>query len=428
MASIARDPNGRKRILFVGADGRRRAIRLGKFSVKQGEALKVRVEQLVSSSITRHPPDDDTSRWLAGLDELLHAKLAAVGLVKPRESLELRGFIDKYLAGCVDLKPKSLRALQGTRDKLLAYFGPDIALRAITAEHASDWRLQLAGAGLAVASVKHHVGNAKGILNEAARRGLIPSNPFEHLQGGATAAKNDRYVTPEEADAILQACPDTEHRLLFGLARLAGLRVPSETHLLTWADVNWEKGRLRVRSPKTERHAGHQERMVPVVPQLLRLLQDAFDEAEPGAERLVTMRGGAVHRRFEAIIRRAGVEPWRNLWKTCRASCEQEWAMTFPQYAVSLWIGHSITVSGKHYANAVPDEIFDAASGTGGAESGARAAQNAAQQASAQGRADPQEGGRNDAKSLSDTGLCEPVRSAAASHQIGATGFEPATS
>ena len=35
--------------------------------------------------------------------------------------------------------------------------------------------------------------------------------------------------------------------------------------------------------------------------------------------------------------------------------------MTFPQYAVSKWIGHSITVSGWHYANAVPDELFDKA-------------------------------------------------------------------
>lgn len=35
--------------------------------------------------------------------------------------------------------------------------------------------------------------------------------------------------------------------------------------------------------------------------------------------------------------------------------------MRFPQYAVSKWIGHSITVSGKHYANGVPDELFDKA-------------------------------------------------------------------
>ena len=28
---------------------------------------------------------------------------------------------------------------------------------------------------------------------------------------------------------------------------------------------------------------------------------------------------------------------------------------------ISLWLGHSIAVSGKHYANHVPDELFDQA-------------------------------------------------------------------
>lgn len=37
--------------------------------------------------------------------------------------------------------------------------------------------------------------------------------------------------------------------------------------------------------------------------------------------------------------------------------------MAHPQFAVSKWIGHSITLSGKHYANAVPDELFDRAAG-----------------------------------------------------------------
>lgn len=31
------------------------------------------------------------------------------------------------------------------------------------------------------------------------------------------------------------------------------------------------------------------------------------------------------------------------------------------QFAVSRWIGRSITISGKHYANAVPDELFERA-------------------------------------------------------------------
>lgn len=45
-------------------------------------------------------------------------------------------------------------------------------------------------------------------------------------------------------------------------------------------------------------------------------------------------------------------------WQTLRRSCEIEWAQHYPQYAVSRWIGHSIIVSGRHYANAIPDELF----------------------------------------------------------------------
>ena len=43
-----------------------------------------------------------------------------------------------------------------------------------------------------------------------------------------------------------------------------------------------------------------------------------------------------------------------------------------PKFAVSLWMGHSMTVSGRHYANNVPDELFAKAAGFGnGAESSA---------------------------------------------------------
>ena len=67
------------------------------------------------------------------------------------------------------------------------------------------------------------------------------------------------------------------------------------------------------------------------------------------------------------------MEPWKRLWQTLRQSCEQDWAMEgVPQFAVSLWMGHSMTVSGRHYANNVPDELFARVAGLGdGAESSA---------------------------------------------------------
>ena len=86
MASITNQPNCRKTIQFVGSDGKRRSLRLGKTNRKAAAAFKVKVEHLVSASITGHPLDEETSRWLAGLDDVMIDRLAAVGLTSPRPS------------------------------------------------------------------------------------------------------------------------------------------------------------------------------------------------------------------------------------------------------------------------------------------------------------------------------------------------------
>ena len=109
------------------------------------------------------------------------------------------------------------------------------------------------------------------------------------------------------------------------------------------------------------------------------LVHDRFTEVEEGQQHLVTIGGsGAVVRQVRIIWQRAGVTPWERLWQTLRQSCEKEWAMKFPQYAVSKWIGHSITVSGRHYANNVPDELFAKAAGM--SDEGNSTAQRHAQQ------------------------------------------------
>jgi integrase len=37
---------------------------------------------------------------------------------------------------------------------------------------------------------------------------------------------------------------------------------------LRWSDIHWEQHRFIVRSPKTERHEGHRERIVPLFAEL----------------------------------------------------------------------------------------------------------------------------------------------------------------
>ncbi len=378
MASVTTRQNGSRFISFTDGNGKMQTITLGKTLLRYAESVKVRVEDLASAAANHHAPRDNTSRWLVSVDDRLHDKLARVGLVQPRVNVTLQGWLDQHLAERKgDLKPESLRKLGQTKVKLLAFFDHGKDLRKLTLQDAADWRQFLKGLKLSEAAVKTHCGNAKTMLAAAVQRKLITENPFVMLKAGPTASKYSRYVTPDEIDRIIDACPNAHWRLLFGLARYAGLRIPSESHLLTWADVDFEHARLTVHSPKTEHHAGHEQRIIPITPKLMALLEDRFAVAEADQPHLVTITGkGAVIRQERAIWKRAGVEPWKRLWQTLRQSCEKQWAMEFPQYAVSKWIGHGIIISGRHYANDVPDELFERA-----AKASAQAAVSAQRQA-----------------------------------------------
>ena len=76
-------------------------------------------------------------------------------------------------------------------------------------------------------------------------------------------------------------------KLLFALARYAGLGIPSELPRATLVEVDFQGGRLRVPSPRTERRG---QRLVPIAPKLTALLQDRFAEVEEGPWHLVTIR------------------------------------------------------------------------------------------------------------------------------------------
>ena len=78
MASVATRKNGSRFIGFVNREGRPRTIYLGKVPMRFAKAVQLKVEDLVSSSITGHAPADETSKWLAGLDDRLFGKFATV--------------------------------------------------------------------------------------------------------------------------------------------------------------------------------------------------------------------------------------------------------------------------------------------------------------------------------------------------------------
>jgi hypothetical protein len=76
MAAICEDPSGRKRILFNGQDGVRRAIRLGKMSYKQAESFKIRLEHLIADRNAGHAQSVELAAWIRSLDSVICRRLS----------------------------------------------------------------------------------------------------------------------------------------------------------------------------------------------------------------------------------------------------------------------------------------------------------------------------------------------------------------
>lgn len=379
MASIARygKRGNRLRILFVGHDGKRRTLRLGKVSVHQAKIVKVKVQALLDGRLVGRL-DPDTEQWLAELPDRMHDRLVAVGIVAKRSGaadMPLGRLCDEYLADRTDVKSNTASVYGQAARNLKSHFGTDKPICDITPNDAEQWRRYLVKEALAEATIRKRCGVAKQIFTTAVKRKLIGENPFACLKSAAVANRAREYfVSQEDAEKLLEACPDSQWRLIIALARFGGLRCPSEILALKLTDIDWQRSRLLVHASKTERYEGKDARWVPLFPELRPYVQTAFDEAEPGAEYLVTryrLNRCNLRTQLLRIIQRAGLKPWPRVFQNMRASRETELTHEYPLHVVTAWIGNSQLVAHKHYLQ-VTETDFEKAAG---------AAQKAAQQA-----------------------------------------------
>jgi len=396
MASIAKDKNGTRRILFVAPDGRRPTIRLGKVSQRAAEGIKYRVEQLLEALNLNRPMEADLAAWVADLEPRMAKKLANAGLIpKPeaKAAAALGPFLDDFIDRRNDVKPASKVVWRHTARNLRKCFGKDRDLASITPGDAEDFKLFLVDLKLAPTTVGKRLQFASQFFGMARKRRLIPENPFSEVKIKAlSTSERQFFVTREVTERILEHCNPT-WRIIVSLARYGGLRSPSEVLSLKWEGVNWAAGRITVESPKTEHH-GKATRVIPMFPELRPVLQDAYELAPKGTVYVVDAdnyraaamgpdgwRNCNLRTQFERILRRAGVPQWPKLFQNLRSSRETELAAEHPIHVVTAWMGNTPRIAMKHYLQ-VTDADFDRAvqrAGESGAQSGARVAQNAAQ-------------------------------------------------
>lgn len=386
MATIGNDANGRKRILFVDGDGSRKTIRLGKATDEQALAFKWRVESLIAAQSSGHL-DEDVTKWLGKLKDKMYERLVAVGLARPRVAAKagVGAFIDAYIAGRLDLKPRTVTNLKQLRKWVVDYFGETRDIRTIGPGDAEDFRQHMIKGGLGDNTIRRKIGRARQLFRDAIRRGVVRgANPFEGMAAAVRADKSRQfYVTREAVGKVLDQCPDAQWRLLVSLSRYGGLRCPSEHLALRWGDIDWERNRIRVPSPKTEHHEGKECRYIPLFPELRKPLLETFGETPEGSEWVITRyRDSSTNLRthFTRLIRKAGLEPWPKLWHNLRSSRQTELAERYPIHVVCAWLGNSRAVAQEHYLQVTDAHFEQAVADPKEAKGGnGKAAQNQAQ-------------------------------------------------
>ncbi|MCO6043325.1 tyrosine-type recombinase/integrase [Aeoliella sp. ICT_H6.2] len=360
MASLAKGPNGRHRILVTVGD-RRETVSLNS-KIRRSEAKKIlhHIEELATAVNYGTQRAPQTSRWLAELAPKFRAKLAAKGLCEAIESpanvapKNLGAMIDTIKANeWATLADSTVAIYERASDNLQDYFGSDRKPESITLGDAQAFVTWLrAHENLAQATANKRAAITSRFFRSAIRHKWLDENPFQGVRKTNVPTARFRFVETADAEAVLQELPTLEWKLLFALSRWGGLRVASEPRQLKWGHVDWEQNRLLVPCPKTA-NAGRAVRVVPIFPELYPLLREYFETSQEGEEWLLPMLRGisdaALRRPLQRAIKTAGVEVWPRLWHSMRASRQIELTDEFPANVVADWVGNSLATAQRHY-------------------------------------------------------------------------------
>jgi integrase len=417
MASLSTDSEGNRRIIFQRPDGMRKQIRLGSCSKRDAEGIQRIVEQLLEAMYFNRPMPPDVAQRVNGLDDRLAKKLAAVGLIPSRaETVKttLGGFLDAWLASRKsDHKPGSIISWGQVIKAIKGFFGEGRLLTDVTPADAEAFRQSLVKK-LRATTINKRLQHARMFFNHAVRQQLLEANPFKYVSH-RPGDQSERRAYVEAADVLraIDHAPNVTWKLLIALSRFAGLRMPSEAFSLRWVDVDWERGRLTVPSPKTEHIPGKAYRVIPLFPQIRPYLEAAFESAPVGAEYVVPedirkraqgpggWANANLRTQFQKIIRRAGLEAWPRLWHSLRASCETDLSREYPLAVAAKWLGNTKEIAMRHYVD-VTDADFERA-----AQAPEKAARKAAQNASETVRNDEKPNGPRNEKSPEIPGFSE---------------------
>ena len=176
--------------------------------------------------------------------------------------------------------------------------------------------------------------------------------------------ERQQLVPHEDVQRLIDVCPNAEWRLIVVLSRYGGLRCPSEHLKLRWRDIDWDRGVMTVTSPKTKKQ-GKPKRLVPIFDEVRPFLEECFDQAEPGAEFVLSKyrspSGAYIRKRLDALVERAGITKWPRITHNLRASRQTELERDNPTHVVCAIMGNTPAGAHRHNLQTSVDDLMKAA-------------------------------------------------------------------
>ena len=236
--------------LSPGENESRPKISLGDCNAKQADSAKRNIEHILKCKNAGDIIPPLVQDWLTGLTDGLRKRLEALSIIEPRNkgrSFTVAEWTEKYLKmrqADKGTKADTVRKLENVARRLSVFFKTE-KLNEITVFQAKAFKKYLlTTVGLSENTARKHIAISRQFFTAAIESNLIEDNPFKGKGQPVTIRPNKNrffYVTQEMALKVLETCPDTQWRLIFGLARWGGLRCPSEVLRLKWQDIDFNR-------------------------------------------------------------------------------------------------------------------------------------------------------------------------------------------
>jgi len=332
----------------------------------------------------------------ARLVELLQTK--NTGKLTPRSRATLEDLAREWLSH--KAHDVSARTLQGYRHAFDLYILPtlgkrrlgELTLREIdglytamragtlpkTPRSASGWQ----GDPLSARTVQLAHNALNQALKQAVRWNMIPHNPAAEATVKGARSKPKRALSVAERTAFLNASSTAFHRVLFRTMIDTGMR-PGEACALTWADLDFNKGRIRIERAITKDSDGQPMIAPPKTAKSVRTIHmfgledtllahykwmvehglDATGHVFTNQEGRIVTPWNFNKRELERVAAAAGITDALTLYCFRHTFATLHLASGTPLKVVSEWLGHSTIQQTAntymHVSNDVADDYAE---------------------------------------------------------------------